>query len=140
MHSPTGSTEPNVTSSSLGFRILVVVGDDGASNRARAHLDAAGYDVIVADMPDIGLVRRVEPDAVVLGILFRGEPTGLDFLTQHAADPVTARIPVLVLAAVAELTDAQRERLLALRRAMVALTTDDEELAPEIERVLMRNT
>jgi CheY-like chemotaxis protein len=119
--------------------VLVIDGNDAAGNYSRAMLEMAGYAVTVADMPDIGVIRRVEPDVVVLGLMYRGEPTGIEFLARHAADPMTARIPVVVHAAIAELNQVQRERLSALPHAIVAMTSPDVELLAEIERALAQH-
>jgi CheY-like chemotaxis protein len=138
MHILTHSSQTDAAEPHSNLHILVIDGDDAAGNQLRATLEVAGYDVTVADMPDIGVIRRVEPDAVVLGLIYRGEPTGLDFLERHVTDPMTARIPVVVYASVAELSDAQRERLSALPHAIVTMTAPDSALLFEIERVLTR--
>jgi CheY-like chemotaxis protein len=116
--------------------VLVVDGDDAEGVRSGEMLEQAGYDVTIADLPDIGLVRRVEPDAVVLGLMYRGQASGLDFLERHAADSVTAPIPVVIRASVAELSDAQRDRLAALPHTIVAMTAPGEELLTQLHRVL----
>jgi CheY-like chemotaxis protein len=116
--------------------ILVVDEDDAAGDRARDLLEHAGYDVTTADLPDIGLVRRVQPDVVVLGLMYRGQATGLDFVERHASDPMTASIPVVVHASVAELSDAQRMRLAALPYRIVSTSTPAGELLAELDRVL----
>ena len=140
MHILTHSSQTDAAEPDTNLHILVIDGDDAAGNQSRATLEVAGYDVTVADMPDIGVIRRVEPDAVVLGLIYRGEPTGLDFLERHVTDPMTARIPVVVYASVAELNEAQRARLSALQHTFVAMTAPDSALLFEIERVLTRKT
>jgi CheY-like chemotaxis protein len=123
-------------SSSAPQHILVVDGDDEESNRTRAALESAGYRVTTADLPDIGLVRRIEPDAVVVGLMFRGQAIGLDFLEQHAADPVTAPVPVVVHAAAANLDTEQWRRLTALAPAVEPLATSSGGLVTEVKRLL----
>jgi CheY-like chemotaxis protein len=135
-HSPTFDSQIDTAAPNANLHILVIDGDDAAGSLLQATLEAAGYDVTVADMPDIGLIRRVEPDAVVLGLMYRGEPNGLDFLERHVADPMTARVPVVVRASASELTDAQRARLTALPHAFVAMTAPDSALRNELARVL----
>lgn len=134
--SPVRDSRPDAATAHRTQHVLVIDGNDAAGNHSGAMLEAAGYAVTVADMPDIGVIRRVEPDAVVLGLMYRGEPTGLEFLERHAADPMTARIPVVVHAAIAELNDDQRQRLSTLPHGMVAMPSPDLELLAEIERVL----
>jgi CheY-like chemotaxis protein len=115
--------------------ILVVHGDDAELDRERAMLEAAGYDVTTVDLPDIGLIRRVEPDAVVLGLMFRGQASGLAFLERHAADPVTSPIPVVVHADQDELSAEQRSRLAAVAGTVVP-AGHESELLDELGRVL----
>ena len=100
--------------------VLVLDGDDGVLDRTRAVLEDAGYRVSTADLPDIGLVRRVAPDAILLGLLFRGQATGLAFLERHAADPSTAGVPVVVRAAAEHLDNGQRRRLVSLARPVLS--------------------
>lgn len=122
------------------LHILVVDGDDAELVRSRALLEQAGYDVSTVDLPDIGLVRRVEPDAVVLGLMFRGQASGLDFLERHAADPVTAPIPVVVHASEDELSAEQWRRLVALAHPVVPVRQSAERLLGELQRVLVKVT
>jgi CheY-like chemotaxis protein len=110
--SPNGS--PPIARAGRGAHVLVVDGDDELTEETRAHLEAAGYDVSTADMPDIGIVRRVEPDVIVLGVFYRGRSSGLDFLEHHASDPRTAGVPVIVRVADGTLDSEQRSRLLSL--------------------------
>jgi CheY-like chemotaxis protein len=98
----------------------VVDGDDRLTEETRAQLEAAGYDVSTADMPDIGIVRRIEPDVIVLGVFYRGRSSGLDFLEHHASDPRTAVVPVIVRVANEALDGEQRSRLTALNWPVVA--------------------
>ncbi len=100
--------------------MLVVDGDDTLTDDTRAQLEAAGYEVSTADMPDIGIVRRIEPDVIVLGIFYRGRASGLDFLEHHASDPRTARVPVIVRVADEQLDSGQRSRLTALKWPVLA--------------------
>jgi CheY-like chemotaxis protein len=100
--------------------VLVVDGDDTLTDDTRTQLEAAGYDVSTADMPDIGIVRRIEPDVIVLGIFYRGRASGLDFLEHHASDPRTAGVPVIVRVADETLDSGQRARLAALKWPVLA--------------------
>lgn len=106
--------------------ILVIDGDDELLERTQVVLETAGYRVTTADMPDIGIVRRLEPNAIVAGLFYRGEPTGIDFLEHHAADPATAAVPVVVHASASELTSAQWNRLVALAHPVLDRTGGPE--------------
>lgn len=116
--SSNGSAE--IPSAGRALRILVVDGDDQRTDGTRTQLEAAGYEVSTADMPDIGIVRRIEPDVIVLGIFYRGRSSGLDFLEHHASDPHTVRVPVIVSVADEALDSGQRSRLAALNWPVVA--------------------
>jgi CheY-like chemotaxis protein len=116
--------------------VLVIDGDEDVLERTRDVLEGEGYRVSVADLPDIGLVRRVAPDAIVLGLLFRGRPMGLEFLELHAADPTTARVPVLVRAAAADVDDIQWRRLVTLARLVVPPEAETAELLGQLRTSL----
>ena len=120
--SPNGSPSRSapVAQSGRAPHVLVVDGDDTLTDETRTQLEAAGYDVSTADMPDIGIVRRIEPDVIVLGIFYRGRASGLDFLEHHASDPRTARVPVIVRVADEQLDGGQRARLAALKWPVLA--------------------
>jgi CheY-like chemotaxis protein len=100
--------------------VLVIDSDDAILAESRDRLEAAGYRVTTADLPDIGILRRFTPDAVVVGIFYRGDPGGIGFLEHNATDPVLARVPAIVRAAATGLTAADQDRLSALRHPIVA--------------------
>lgn len=116
--------------------ILVVDGDDAELERVGAALQASGYVVSTADIPDIGLVRRVEPDAVVLGLVYRGQLSGLAFLERHVSDSATSSIPVIVHADTDRLTVEQWGRLAAIGCASVPSGGPTKRLLGELQRVL----
>ncbi len=115
------------------LHVLVVDGDDTLTEETRTQLEAAGYDVSTADMPDIGIVRRIEPDVIVLGIFYRGRASGLDFLEHHASDPRTALVPVIVRVADDELDGGQRSRLAALKWPVLAPGAEKIDLLDQVE-------
>lgn len=112
--------------------VLVVDGNDNLTEETRTRLEAAGYEVSTADMPDIGIVRRIEPDVIVLGIFYRGRSSGLDFLEHHASDPRTARVPVIVRVADEALDSGQRSRLTALKWPVLAPDAATTELLDRV--------
>lgn len=120
--------------------LLVVNGDDELLDRSRIALEEAGYRVSTADLPDIGLVRRVQPDAIVLGLLYRGRATGLDFLDRHTADPTTAIVPVIVYATQAEVDDGQWRHLAGFGLPMIDPAADVAELLISVRATLARAT
>jgi CheY-like chemotaxis protein len=115
----------------------VVDGDEAQLLRSQELLAAAGYQVSTADLPDIGLVRRIQPDALVLGLMYRGQASGLEFLERHAADPITARVPVIVHAAAEDLTADQWRRLTEVACPVEPSVKGSERLLAELQRVLL---
>ena len=128
--SPNGSAQ--IAPSGRAPHVLVVDGDDTLTDDTRTQLEAAGYEVSTADMPDIGIVRRIEPDVIVLGIFYRGRASGLDFLEHHASDPRTAGVPVIVRVADMKLDSAQRSRLTALKWPVLAPDASPVELLDQV--------
>lgn len=122
------------------LHILVVDESDQELERSRTLLEQAGYQVTTVDLPDIGLVRRVEPDAIVLGLIYRGQASGLEFLERHASDPITAPVPVVVHASEDDLSPEQWARLLALAHPIVPMAQSAERLLGELQRVLVVTT
>ena len=123
---------PGETTFPAEAHVLVIDGDEEVLERTRDVLEGAGYRVSVADLPDIGIVRRVAPDAIVLGLFFRGRPMGLEFLELHAADPTTARVPVLVRARATDVDDGHWRRLVALARRVVPPEAGTAELLAQL--------
>ena len=130
--SPNGSGSVQIAPTGRAPHVLVVDGDDDLTEETHTQLEAAGYEVSTADMPDIGIVRRIEPDVIVLGIFYRGRASGLDFLEHHASDPRTASVPVIVRVADAELDSGQRSRLTALKWPVLAPDVASTELLDQV--------
>src|SRR4051812_43821161 len=76
--------------------VLVINSDDRILTRTSELLESAGFQVSTADMPDIGILRRIEPDVMVVGIFFRDQPAGLTFLEHNLTDPMLAKFPVVI--------------------------------------------
>lgn len=116
--------------------VLVVDGDDNILDRSRAQLEEAGFRVSTVDLPDIGLVRRIAPDAILLGLHFRGQAAGLEFLERHASDPSTAGVPVIVHTEARHLSEDQRTRLLALARPLLSPSAQPRPLLDQVAACL----
>jgi CheY-like chemotaxis protein/anti-sigma regulatory factor (Ser/Thr protein kinase) len=105
----TPSVEPQPWISELEVRapdvpIVVIVEDDRRSlELLTLYLQGAGAEVVTArdGQAGLGLVRRVQPAAIVLDI---GLPKidGWDLLALFKADPATANIPVVVVSMIDE--------------------------------------
>jgi CheY-like chemotaxis protein len=119
------------------LHIVVVDESDHESDRSRTLLEAAGYRVSTVDLPDIGLVRREEPDAIVLGLIYRGQASGLAFLERHISDPITASVPVVVHASEDELSAEEWTRLITLAHSVLPMAQSADRLLSELQRVLV---
>jgi len=79
--------------------VLVAEDDPDLRHLVSAKLHGSGYDVIeTADGAVLAAIRRDHPDLVLLD-LRRPRLEALDLLRRLRADPDTARLPVIVLAA-----------------------------------------
>jgi CheY-like chemotaxis protein len=106
--------------------VLVIDGDDSVLARTCDLLETAGYRVSTADLPDIGIVRRIEPDVMIVGMSYRGRPAGLAFLEHNATDPVLAKVPAVAQVDMAGLSAADRERLRLLPHVVVDYAQEGE--------------
>lgn len=82
-------------------RPTILLVDDGPAEGAPVHgvLAEAGYEVVLARDADSGLVQaRHERPALVVIALRVPKPDGWEASRRLKADPLTARIPVVVVA------------------------------------------
>jgi CheY-like chemotaxis protein len=115
--------------------VLVIDSDDRILTRTSELLESAGYLVSTADMPDIGILRRVEPDVMVVGIFFREQPAGLNFLEHNLTDSMLAKVPVVIQGDLASLNANDRDRLERLPHPAVD-TSDAPELLVQVRQVV----
>jgi DNA-binding response OmpR family regulator len=82
-------------------RILLVNDESDLVNVCEMVLEEAGYEVdaIIDGRSALGLARRARPDLVILDWIIKNTK-GEDVLRQLRTDPVTARIPVLMISAI----------------------------------------
>ena len=106
--------------------VLVIDSDDHILTRTSELLESAGYQVSTADMPDIGILRRIEPDVMVVGIFFRDQPAGLDFLEHNLTDSMLAKVPVVIQGDLAALNAIDRDRLELLPHPAVDISNGPE--------------
>jgi CheY-like chemotaxis protein len=91
-------------------RILIIDDEDDIREVAKLSLESvAGWDVAVANSGAQGLARAAEllPDAILLDVMMPGMDGPTTF-KQLRSNPVTARIPVLLLTAKVQGTDQRR--------------------------------
>ena len=113
--------------------VLVIEDDPSVAGLLRAVLEGEGHDVLWHKSGRDGLAaaRTLRPQMVLLDL---GLPDthGLDVLRALKADPKTEAIPVVIVSAVAALTD---ERALAGAAAVVPKPFDIDALLGQLGRV-----
>jgi DNA-binding response OmpR family regulator len=92
----------------MAARILVINDNDEIREMYRDLLETEGYEVVLAGTPfqDIQEVEGVEPDLIILDLIFGHENRGWQMLQLLKLHRSTARIPVIVCTAA---TNAVRE-------------------------------
>jgi CheY-like chemotaxis protein len=96
-------------------RVLVIEDDPDLQHLLEETLKPAGYDVTATDsaLGAMAKVRRLHPDAILLDLALPYR-SGASLLTDLAADPCTAAVPVIVVSGMTEILSAER-RVLADR-------------------------
>jgi CheY-like chemotaxis protein len=94
----------------MSHRILIIDDEDDIREVAALSLETvAGWDVAVASSGPQGIIRAAEyhPDAILLDVMMPGMDGPTTF-RELRKNPVTARIPVLLLTAKVQSTDQRR--------------------------------
>ena len=118
-------------------RILIIDDEDDIREIAALSLESvAGWEVVVASSGAQGLVRAAEylPDAILLDVMMPGMDGPTTF-RELRKNPVTARIPVLLLTAKVQSTDQRRFADLGVE-AVLFKPFDPLTLSAEIAGVL----
>ena len=96
--------------SSVAHRILIIDDEDDIREVAALSLESvAGWDVVTANSGAQGLARAAEcmPDAILLDVMMPGMDGPTTF-RELRKNPLTARIPVLLLTAKVQANDQRR--------------------------------
>jgi CheY-like chemotaxis protein len=117
---------------------LVLVVEDNEANQLliSAVLERAGYQIALASssLEARIVLGRSSPDLILMDVQLPGQD-GLDFTRELKADPVTARIPVVALTALAMPGD--RERSFAAGcTGYISKPIDTRTFASEIRKYL----
>lgn len=90
-------------------RILVIDDDAQLVDAVKTLLESAGYDVVCAYQPEKGLAlaREMQPDLIVMDILFAGPPgpDGVEVSRRLDQDPALKDTPVIILSGVKRVLD-----------------------------------
>jgi CheY-like chemotaxis protein len=116
--------------------ILVFEDDPNLCDLYQALIDDVGFRATMCgrifDSPD--QVAILEPDLILLDLLFLGKPVGLDFLMLLKSDPRTAVIPVVIVTGARTMVD-HLDPVLRLWNCAVLLKPFDLE---DLMRMLVR--
>jgi signal transduction histidine kinase/CheY-like chemotaxis protein len=119
------------------IRVLVIDDEESARYLVRRCLPRPTFEVI--EVPDAvdghQRARADEPDVIVLDLVMPGI-TGPQLLTELRADPLTARIPVVIVTG-ASLTEADRRDLGQSASAIVLKTELSRHTLPDIVRTAL---
>jgi CheY-like chemotaxis protein len=94
----------------MSHRILIIDDEEDIRDVAALSLETvAGWDVMVASSGAQGIARAIEhqPDAILLDVMMPGMDGPTTF-RELRNNPVTAKIPVLLLTAKVQATDQRR--------------------------------
>ena len=121
----------------MSRRILIIDDEDDIRQVAALSLETvAGWDVIVASSGAQGLQRAAEhlPDAILLDVMMPGMDGPTTF-RELRKNPVTAKIPVLLLTAKVQGPDQRRFADLGVE-AVLLKPFDPLTLATQMEKIL----
>ena len=121
----------------MSRKILIIDDEDDIREVAALSLESvAGWDVAMASSGAQGLLRAAEyqPDAILLDVMMPGMDGPTTF-RELRKNPVTAKIPVLLLTAKVQATDQRRFADLGVE-AVLLKPFDPLTLASQMEAVL----
>uniref|UniRef100_E6PZM5 Response regulator receiver protein n=1 Tax=mine drainage metagenome TaxID=410659 RepID=E6PZM5_9ZZZZ len=121
----------------MSRRILIIDDEDDIRQVAALSLETvAGWDIIVASTGAQGIQRALEnlPDAILLDVMMPGMDGPTTF-RELQKNPVTAKIPVILLTAKVQSADQRRFADLGVR-AVLTKPFDPLTLSSQIERIL----
>jgi CheY-like chemotaxis protein len=121
----------------MSRRILIIDDEEDIRDVAALSLETvAGWEVMVASSGAQGLARAIEhpPDAILLDVMMPGMD-GPTTLRELRKNPVTAKIPVLLLTAKVQASDQRRFADLGVE-AVLSKPFDPMTLSKQISAVL----
>ena len=120
---------------SASLHILVCDDESSLREMFQEVLEDEGYRVTMLPWicEELAEVMSLEPDLIILDLLFAGQPKGAEFLQRLKANPATTAIPVLVCSAADGLVD---EQLAAWQCGSVAKPFDLKEFLGAVHQCL----
>ena len=118
--------------------ILVIDDDDAVLQVYREVLEDEGYRLSLRVRPPLGTaeVRQLQPDLILLDLIFGFADTGWHFLRLLKEDATTAGIPVIVATADHRLAAEQRSQLDAWDCRLILKPFDIDEFSTAIRDAL----
>ena len=129
-----------------GKRVLVINDDPAILEVFRALLEDEGYEVVLDTLrtghlqAQYARLQAERPDVVVLDFVVLGEQVGWQFLQLIKMQPATARLPVIVCTAAADLVKELGAHLTKMRVEVVLKPFEIDHLYAAIARALEDET
>jgi DNA-binding response OmpR family regulator len=112
-----------------GPHVLVMNDEQAIIDVIKMLLEEEGYRVSTSTyLLDLDKIRRLNPDALVLDIMFEGESKGWPFITMARIDREVSKIPILLCTAAVTTVMPMLDRLAAQRIRVVYKPFDIDEL------------
>ncbi len=114
--------------------ILVINDEQDVLSLFREILEDEGYRVstLTYPMTELGDLRNLAPDLVVMDMIFGGEDRGWHFLQQIRLDRETARLPIVVCTAAVRLAREAKEYLEGMGIGIVLKPFDIDPFLAEV--------
>lgn len=122
----------------MGKRILVINDTQEILDLFRILLEGEGYEVILSGAPILKLseIEEIQPDLVLLDVLFRDEKTGWQMLEILRTNRATASIPVVICSAAIKDVQEQEGYLNSKRVLIVYKPFDIDDLLKTVQKAL----
>ncbi len=119
-------------------RILVINDTQELLEMFRLLLEQEGYEVILSGMPilKVGEVEAIQPDLIILDIVFGDRKTGWQMLQMLKMQRSTARIPIVVCTAALHEVQEQEGYLISQNVRVIYKPFDIDALLTLIEQAL----
>lgn len=119
-------------------RILVINDTQELLEMFRLLLEQEGYEVILSGMPilKVGEVEAIQPDLIILDIIFGDRKTGWQMLQMLKMQRSTARIPVIVCTAALREVQEQEGYLISQNVRVIYKPFDIDALLTLIDQAL----
>src|SRR5579885_2771659 len=119
-------------------RILVINDTQELLEMFRLLLEQEGYEVILSGMPilKVGEVEAIQPDLIILDIVFGDRKTGWQMLQMLKMQRSTARIPIVVCTAALREVQEQEGYLISQNVRVIYKPFDIDALLTLIDQAL----